>query len=230
MNRLMRVDHGTKGCFLMLVLSCVVAGCAWLCMVTVSLLAGSEPAVRPVFHFGMDIEDATQTSGRTAGQHPWVEYSVWQDQEWVRIYTPGQPQLWQPEEAVPDLPDNSFREWKRVTDPIGGTGEHSQAWTIRDWQHQGYQRILSRFESFSTHQAQDQSLVDVTNSDIIRVEEMFTYAPPISDGDRSTALQLPPVFYGDTRHAHRGDLSFPSSERLRAVSRSPRRCGHFGKR
>ena len=79
------------------------------------------------------------------------------------------------------------------SDPIGGTGEHSQAWTIRDWQHQGYQRILSRFESFSTHQAQDQSLVDVQNSDIIRVEEMFTYAPPISDGDRSTALQLPPV-------------------------------------
>ena len=93
----------------------------------------------------------------------------------------------------PYLPDNSFREWKRVTDPIGGTGEHSQAWTIRDWQHQGYQRILSRFESFSTHQAQDQPLVDVQNSDIIRVEEMFTYAPPISDGDRSTALQLPPV-------------------------------------
>ena len=208
----------------MLVLSCVVAGCAWLCMVTVSLLAGSEPAVRPVFHFGMDIEDATQTSGRNAEQHPWLEYSVWQDQEWVRIYTPGQPQLWQPEEAVPGLPDNSFREWKRVTDRL------SQAWTIRDWQHQGYQRILSRFESFSTHQAQDQSLVDVQNSDIIRVEEMFTYAPPISDGDRSTALQLPPVFYGDTRHAHRGDLSFPSSERLRAFSRSPRRCGYFGKR
>ena len=77
MNRLMRVDHGTKGYFLMLVLACVVAGCAWLCMVTVSLLAGSEPAVRPVFHFGMDIEDATQTSGRTAEQHPWLEYSVW---------------------------------------------------------------------------------------------------------------------------------------------------------
>ena len=69
MNRLMRVDHGTKGYFLMLVLSCVVAGCAWLCMVTVSLLAGSELAVRPVFRFGMDIEDATQTSGRTAEQH-----------------------------------------------------------------------------------------------------------------------------------------------------------------
>ena len=196
----------------MLVLPCLVADCAWLYMVTVSLLAGSEPAVRPVSHFGMDIEDAKQ--------YPWLKYSVWQDQEWVRIYTPGQPQLWQPGETVPD----------RVTDPIGGTGEHSQAWTIRDWQHQGYQRILSRRESFSTHHARDQSLVDVQNSDAIRVEEMFTYAPPISDGDRSTALQFPPVFYGDTRNAHRGDLSFPSSERLRAVSRSPRRGGYFGKR
>ena len=104
----------------MLVLPCLVADCAWLYMVTVSLLAGSEPAVRPVSRFGMDIEDAKQ--------YPWLEYSVWQDQEWVRIYTPGQPQLWQPGETVPDLPDNSFREWKRVTDPIGGTGEHSQAW------------------------------------------------------------------------------------------------------
>ena len=52
----------------MLVLPCLVADCAWLCMVTVSLLAGSEPAVRPVSHFGMDIEDAKQYS--------WLEYSV----------------------------------------------------------------------------------------------------------------------------------------------------------
>ena len=222
MTRWMRAGHGTKRVLFMLVLPCLVADCAWLYMVTVSLLAGSEPAVRPVSHFGMDIEDAKQC--------PRLEYSVWQDQEWVRIYTPGQPQLWQPGETVPDRPDNSFREWKRVTDPIGGTGEHSQAWTIRDWQHQGYQRILSRWESFSTHHARDQLLVDVQNSDAIRVEEMFTYALPISDGDRSTALQFPPVFYGDTRNAHRGDLSFPSSERLRAVSRSPRRGGYFGKR
>ena len=92
-------------------------------MVPVSLLAGSEPAVRPASYFGMDIEDAKQ--------YPWLEYSVWQDQEWARIYTPGQPQLWQPGETVPDLPDNSFREWQRVTDPSGGTGEHGQAWTIR---------------------------------------------------------------------------------------------------
>ena len=49
----------------------------------------------------------TQTSARTDEQHPWLEYSVWQDQEWVRIYTPGQ----QPDEAVPAIPDNSFREW-----------------------------------------------------------------------------------------------------------------------
>ena len=205
-----------------LVLPCLVDACAWLCMVPVSLLAGSEPAVRPVSHFGMDIEDAKQ--------YPWLEYSVWQDQEWVRIYTPGQPQLWQPGETVPDLPDNSFREWQRVTDPSGGTGEHGQAWTIRDWQHQGYQRILSRRESFTTHHARDQSLGDVQNSDAIPVEEMFTYATPISDGDRSTASQFASVFYGDTRNAHRGDLSFPSSERFRAVSRSPRRGGYFGQR
>ena len=111
--------------------------------------------------------------------------------------------------------------------------ESSQAWTIRDWQHQGYQRILSRLESFSTHHGPDPSLADVQHPDIIRVEEMFTYAPPISDGDRPTALQLPPVFYGGTRLAHLGDLSSPSSERPRAeraVSRSPRRSGYFGRR
>ena len=233
MNRLMRFDHDIKECFLLLLLPCVFAGCAWLCMVAVSLLAGSEPAVHPVFHFDMDTDDATQTSARTDEQHPWLEYSVWHDQEWVRIYTPGQDQLWHPEEAVPDLPDNSFREWKRVTDPDDGTCEPSQAWSIRDWQHQGYQRILSRYESFSTHHAPDQPLVDVQHPDIIRVEEMFTYAPPISDGDDPTSLQLPPVFYGGTRLAHLGDLSSPSSERPRverAVSRSPHRCGYFGRR
>ena len=148
----------------------------------------------------------------------------------MRIYSPGQPQLWQTGETVPDLPDNSFREWKRVTDPSGGTGEHSQAWTIRDWQHQGYQRILSRKESFTTHHARDQSLGDVQNSDAIPVEEMFTYATPIYDGDRSTAAQFSSVFYGDTCNAHRGDLSFPSSEQLRAVSRFSCRGGYFGQR
>ena len=146
----------------MLLLSCVFV-CAWLGMVTVSLLARSEPVVRPVFHFDMDTDDATRTSARTGEQHPWLEYSVWQDREWVRIYTPGQPQLWHPEDEAPDLPDNSFREWKRVTDPDDGTHEPGQAWTIRDWQHQGYQRILSRHESFSTHHAPDQPLV-VTQS------------------------------------------------------------------
>ena len=45
-------------------------------MVTVSLLAGAKPAVRPVFHFGMDIEDATQTLGRTDEQHPWLQHNL----------------------------------------------------------------------------------------------------------------------------------------------------------
>ena len=140
--------------------------------------------------------------------------------------TPGQAQLWRPEEEVPDLPDNSFREWKRVTDP----DESGQAWTIRDWQLLGYQRILSRYESFSTHHAPDQPLADVQNSDIIQVEEMFTCSPPMSDGAHSSSLHLPPVVYGGTRLAQLGDPSSPSSERRRAVSRSPRRCGYFGRR
>ena len=184
-------------------------------MVTVFLPAGSEPVVRPVFHFDMDTDDATRTLTQIDEQHAWLEYSVWQGQEWVRIYTPGQAQMWRPEEAVPDLPDNSFREWKRVSDP----DESGQAWTIRDWQHQGYQRILSRYESFSTHHAPDQPLADVQNSDIIQV-----------DGAHSSSLHLPPVFYGGTRLAQLGDPSSPSSERQRAVSRSPRRCGYFGRR
>ena len=192
-----------------------------MCIAHVPLSVGSEPAIRFASHFDMDIEDSKQ--------HPWLEDSVWQDQEWVRIYTPGHPQLWQPGETVPDLPDNSFREWKRVTDPSGGIGEHGQAWTIRDWQHQGYQRILSRRESFTTHHARDPADGNVRNSDAIPVEETFTYATPFSHGDRSTAAQLTSVLYGDTRNAQR-DFSFPSSERLRAVSRSPRRGGIFGQR
>ena len=131
---------------------------------------------------------------------------------------------------APRRTDSSFREWQRVTDPNGRTGEHGQSWTIRDWQHQGYQRILSRMESFTTHHSHDQSLGEVRNSDAIPVEETFTYATPFSHGDRSTASQLASVLYGDTRNAQRGDLSFPSSERFRAVSRSPRRGGFFGQR
>ena len=157
-------------------------------MVPVHLLAGSEPATILASCFDMDIDDSKQ--------HPWLEYSVWQDQEWVRIYTPGQPQRWHRGDAVPNLPENSFREWQRVTDPNAPV----QAWDIRDWQHQGYQRILSRI------------------------------ATPFSHGDHPAASQIASVLYGDTRNAQRGDLSFPSSERFRAVSRSPRRVGYFGQR
>ena len=120
----------------------------------------------------------------------------------MRIYIPGQPQLWHLDDEVPDLPENTFREWKRVTDPDEETHEPGQAWTIRDWQHQGYQRILSRYESFSTHHAPDQLLDGLHNPDIsIQVEEMFTYAPPMSDGAHPSSLHLPPVFYGGTRPA-----------------------------
>ena len=62
----------------MLLLTCVFAGCAWLCVVTISSPAGSEPAVHPVLYFSMDTDDVTQTSARTDEQHPWLEYSVWQ--------------------------------------------------------------------------------------------------------------------------------------------------------
>ena len=178
-----------------------------------------SPAIRLASYFDMDIEDSKQ--------HPWLEYSVWQDQEWVRTYTAGQPQRWHHGESVPDLPDNSFREWQRVADPNGRTGEHGQTWTFRD---QGYQRILSRMESFTTHHSDDQSLAEGRNFDDIPVEETFTYATPFSNGDRSTASQFASVLYGDTRSAQRGDLSFPYSERFRAVSRSPRRGGIFGQR
>ena len=134
----------------------------------------------------MDMDGVTQTLARADEQHPWLEYSVWHDQEWVRIYTPGQPQLWHPDDTIPALPDNSFREWKRVNDHDDGA---DGAWTIRDWQHQGHQRILSKSESFSTHHAPDPVPADVQHPDFIQVEEMFTYAPsPFSDSDRPTCL------------------------------------------
>ena len=128
--------------------------------------------------------------------------------------------------------------------------ERRHAWTIRDWQHQGYQQVLTRYESFSTHNALDQPLDGLHNPDFsIQVEElgsqhglrqqdrgmmdMFTYAPPMSDAAHPSSLHLPPVFYGGILPAQLGDPSFPSFERYRtehAISRSPRRCGYFGRR
>ena len=184
----------------------------------VYLLAGSESVTILASCIDMDVNDLKQ--------HPWLEYSVWHEQEWVRIYTPGHPHRWHHGDALPDVPENSFREWKRVTAP----DTPDQAWDIRDWQHQGYQRILSRIESFTTRDPQDPSLGRVRNSDAIPVEETFTYAAPFSQGDRTAASQITSALYGDTRNDQRGDLSFPSSERFRAVSRSPRRGGNFGQR
>ena len=69
-------------------------------------------------------------------------------------------------DALPDVPENSFREWRRVTEPDAP----DQAWDIRDWQHQGYQRILSRIESFTTRDPHDQTLGRVRNSDAVPVQ------------------------------------------------------------
>ena len=196
----------------------------------------------------MDIEAATQTRARADVQQPWLEYSVWQEREWVRIYIPGQAQLWRQDDDVPDVPENTYRVWKRVTVPGDETqdndeqGHHApenrQTWTIQDWQHQGYQRVLIRHESFSTHNAPDQQREGVRNPDFsIQVEElgsqhglrhkdrdvmdMFTYAPPMTDAAHPSSLHLPPVFYGGTLPAQVGDPSSPFSERRRNFSFSP---------
>ena len=138
----------------------------------------------------------------------------------MRIYTPGQLQLWHPDEAVPALPENLFREWKRVTEHVDFvTGN------IKDTN--GFCLAWSPSPPIMTliHHLLVYNIRTSTGSK--------RCSPPISDGDRPTALQLPPVFYGGTRLAHLGDLSSPSSERPRAeraVSRSPRRSGYFGRR
>ena len=93
--------------------------------------------------------------------------------------------------------------------------DHRQTWTIQDWQHQGYQRILSRQESFSVH-----------NRDVM---DMFTYAPPVTDVAHPSTLLLAPVLPSTPGHRRGlipalGDPTSPSSERHRTereTSRSP---------
>ena len=77
------------------------------------LLAGSEPATILASCLDMDIDDAKQ--------HPWLEYSVWHDQEWVRIYTPGHLQRWHRGDPLPDVPENSMRQPKHGTSVTGNT-------------------------------------------------------------------------------------------------------------
>ena len=170
----MSFDHWAKWCFHVFLLACVLSVAHGGC--SIALLAGSEPVVHPIFHLDMDNDDATQARTWADVQQPWLE--------WVRIYIPGQPQLWRQDDDVPDLlPENTFRGWKRVTAPGDETQdndeqghhapEHRQTWTIQDWQHQGYQRVLTRCESFSTHNAPDQQREGVRNPDFsIQVEEL----------------------------------------------------------
>ena len=236
----MSFNDWAKWCFHVFLLACVlfVGGCS---------IAGSEPVVHPCNHL-----DMKRGPGLTSSSRGW---SIQSGREWVRIYIPGQPQLWRQDDDVPDLPENTFREWKRVTAPGDETQdndeqghhapEHRQTWTIQDWQHQGYQRVLARYESFSTHNAPDQQREGVRNPDFsIQVEElgsqhqdrdvmdMFTYAPPMTDAAHPSSQHPPPAFYGGILPAQLGDPSSPSSERHRAeraISRSPRRCGYFGR-
>ena len=67
---------------------------------SLALLAGSDTVVHPLFHLNMEIDAASSV------QQPWLEYSVWQEQEWARVYTPEQPQLWHPDDDVPVLPEH----------------------------------------------------------------------------------------------------------------------------
>ena len=100
--------------------------------------------------------------------------------------------------------------------------------------------------TYREHHALDHPLDGLHNPDIsIQVKElgpqhglrqqnrgmmdMFT----MSDVAHPSSLHLPPVFYGGTLPTQLGDPSSPSSERYRterAISRSPRRCGYFGRR
>ena len=102
-------------------LLCTVAG-------SFALLAGSDTVVRPTFHLNMDIDAASQARALAGIQQQWLEYSVWQEQEWVRVYTPGQPQLWHPDDDVPAPPENTFRVWKLVVLPSEETQDNE------DWQ------------------------------------------------------------------------------------------------
>ena len=197
----------------------------------------------------MEIDAAAQTRDRHGAQQPRLEYSYWQGQE---------------------LPDNTLRVCKPVVplrDEAQGSDDwqseqghqshhHHEAWTIQDWQHQGYQRILTRHKSFSVNNALTELRDGEHNPDIsIQVEQLgtsqrgllqhdrnlldlFTYAPQLTDTAHQSSLFLPPILpsiaaqRGGLSPAQLGDPVPPSPEGHRAEranSRSPRPCGNFGR-
>ena len=57
-------------------------------------------------------------------------------------------------------------QWQQCT-------THYEAWTIQDWQHQGYQRVLTRQESFAIHNASAEPPDTMqTTATSIQVEEL----------------------------------------------------------
>ena len=133
---------------------------------------------------------------------------------------------------------------------------HYETWTIQDWQHQGYQRILTRHESFSINNASAGTIDTMQNPDAsIQVEQLgasqrghsqhdralmdlFSHSPPLADAAHLSSLFFPPVLPSLTMQqgvlppASHGVPASPSSEWQRpdrANSRSPRRCGYFGR-
>ena len=228
-----------------ILMTCVLVCCSLrMLAVSVALVVGSDTVAQPFFHRNTEIGAAAQTRDLDGAQQPWLEYSFWQGQEWVKVYIPGELQLWHHDDA-PALPDNTFQVWKPVVPPQdeaqgddGWPSEqghqshlHHEAWTIQDWQHQGYQRTLTRHESFPS-----------TMPRLNRVMSCRTRMSPFRWNNLAHlsavpfTMFLPPVLPSTTAQrgvlfpVQLGDPVSPSSERHRterANSRSPRRCGFF---
>ena len=160
-----------NGVFLM---SCLLVCCS-LCKFAVSfaLLAGSDTVVQSFLHRNMEIDAAAQTRDRHGTQQPWLEYSYWQGQEWVKVYTPGEPQLWRQNDDVPALPDGAFRVWKPAV-PLQDEAQGNDDWQserghqsqLSPFRIRGYQRILSRHKSFSVNNASNEMRDGERNPDI----------------------------------------------------------------
>ena len=255
-----------------MVLSCCLA-CLSLVICTCHpchfvVVAGSDTVAQPFLFLDCttEIDAAAQSLDLDGPQQPWLEYSFWHGQEWVKIYIPGELQLWRQHEDVPTVPDNTYRVWKPVVPehdgPQGNDDQrrqpgqwqqwtnHYEAWTIQDWQHQGYQWILTRQESFAINNASAEPLDTMQNTATsIQVEELgaaqrrqpphdrslmnlVSYSPP-SSLIFPSGLQPLTMQRGAPLPAQHDDPVSPSSQRHRtdrANSRSPRRFGYFGRR
>ena len=131
--------------------------------------------------------------------------------------------------------------------------DHYEAWTIQDWQHQGYQRILTRQESFAIHNASAEP-PDTTRANATSIQvgadqhrpsqqdrslvNLISSSTPLTDTTPQSSLIFPSgltpwtVQRGAPLPAPHRDPGSPSSERHQADrenSRSPHRFGCFGR-